>query len=334
MDSITQAALGAAIGQAGFRRLGRRAAAFGAVCGTLPDLDVLLSQGDHWRYIVTHRGSSHSLLVLPLVAIPVGWLGWRLLGRRGTPREWIHLAFWGLITHPLLDVCTTYGTQLLAPLSRRRFAIDCVALVDPVYTVPLLLAVALGLRKRAPPERAARWAQAALVWSTAVLVGGGGWTLYARATFQQQLAAIGFQPTHVRTPVPFFFPMLRHGAAVDARGRVAVTTVVPWAPDRTELVVVDSVDSPRAQAALESERGQLTRWFADDLLSVTEHSSGDLWFQDHRYGMFSDPTWTPFRVVLPAGAPPDGLRRGGEPRDIDPSAEWAAGWALVTGEAP
>ncbi len=331
MDSLTQAALGAAIGQAGFRHLGRRAAVFGALSGTLPDLDVFLSGGDPWQHLLQHRGASHSLLVLPAVAVPVGWLGWRIFGRRGRPRDWIRLAFWALVTHPLLDVCTTYGTQLLAPVSRKRFAIDCISIVDPLYTLPLLAALALGLRKAVEERTAARWAQRALAWGVCWLALGGGWTLFAQATFHKQLEALGFVPEHVRTPVPFFFPMLRHGAAVDAQGRIAVTTVVPWAANRTEVVVVESVQTPRVQAALASPRGQLTQWFADDLLSVTAQPDGALWFRDHRYGMFSDPTQTPFQMVLPAGAPAEALQRGGRPSDLDPAAEWAAGWALVRG---
>ena len=332
MDSLTQAALGAAIGQAGFRRLGRRASFFGALCGTLPDLDVFLSGGDPWRYLLQHRGASHSLLVLPVVAVPVGWLGWRLFGRRGRPRDWVHLAFWALVTHPLLDVCTTYGTQLLAPVTRKRFAVDCISIVDPLYTLPLLAALVLGLRKSVPEQTAARWARVALAWGVCLIGIGGAWTLVAQATFHRQLEAAGFVAEHVRTPVPFFFPVLRHGAAVDAEGRIAVTTVVPWAADRTEIVFVEPVQTPRSEAALASPRGQLTQWFADDLLSVTAQADGTLWFRDHRYGMFTDPTWTPFQTVLPATAPAEALERGGRPRDLDPAAEWAAGWALVRGK--
>ncbi|MBV71490.1 MAG: hydrolase, partial [Myxococcales bacterium] len=73
MDIITQAALGGAIAQGGFKSHQRRGVAFGAFCGIVPDLDGLLSIGDRWQGLVTHRGSSHSLLVLPLLAIPLGW---------------------------------------------------------------------------------------------------------------------------------------------------------------------------------------------------------------------------------------------------------------------
>ena len=31
----------------------------------------------------------------------------------------------------MLDWCTTFGTQLLAPVSRARFALDAIPIVDP-----------------------------------------------------------------------------------------------------------------------------------------------------------------------------------------------------------
>ena len=76
MDSITQAVLGATIAEAGFRRrLGGRAVAFGAICGALPDLDIAAGFIDQWATLTNHRGFSHSLLVLPLVAVGMGWVG-------------------------------------------------------------------------------------------------------------------------------------------------------------------------------------------------------------------------------------------------------------------
>ncbi|MFT5680340.1 MAG: inner membrane protein [Myxococcota bacterium] len=334
MDTITQAFLGAGIGQAGFRSLGRRAVAFGALCGLLPDFDVLLGLGDDWHGLITHRGSSHSLLVLPLVAVPVGWLGWRLLGRRGKPQTWIHLAFWGLITHPLLDVCTTYGTQLFAPLSRQRFSIDAVAILDPVYTLPLIAAVLYGLRRKADMGRSISLARAALGWGLVYLAAGWLWSQHAGAVFTERLAGAGFVPVHLRTPVAPFFPMLRHGVARDANGRIAVATLVPWAPERGTLVVLPSHSSPRVDAVLAADHGQTLTWFSDDLLTVEREDDGALWFYDHRYGMFTDPSWTPFRAMLPAEAPVYALLLkdpGSGGVQLDPAAELRAGWALVVG---
>ena len=81
MDIITQAALGGAVAQAGFRTTGRRGILFGAFCGIVPDLDGLLSIGDGWQDLVIHRGSSHSLWCCHC------WPADRLVGWRFQPKQ-------------------------------------------------------------------------------------------------------------------------------------------------------------------------------------------------------------------------------------------------------
>ena len=70
MDSLTQIALGSAVAVAvmGRRTSVRRSAAWGAVAGTLPDLDVLIDHGDALLDMVLHRAESHSLFYLTLLA--------------------------------------------------------------------------------------------------------------------------------------------------------------------------------------------------------------------------------------------------------------------------
>ena len=335
MDIVTQVALGGAIGQAGFRELGRRGVAFGALCGLTPDLDGLWAAGDPWQNLVTHRGPSHSLVVLPLVAIPLGWLGWRLMGRRGRPQTWIHLAFWALITHPLLDTCTTYGTQLLAPLSDMRFSWDVVAIVDLFYSLPLFAAIVVGFFKSSWPDRASRWARRALAWGGLYLVAQFAWTQANISVFEDRLASGGFVTEHIRMPVPLFWPVVRHGVARDANGRLAVSNQVLWAPERDPIHLIESETSPRIEAALASERGRIWRWFADGMVSVRTRSDGALVLPDHRYGLYTQHTTSIFRARLPAGAAPDALEfvspREAR-RDLDMGAEFSAGWQLLTGE--
>src|SRR5688500_9519513 len=119
MDSLTQIVLGASVAAAVVPAAHRRRAlAVGAVLATLPDLDVLplALVSDPVAVMTWHRSFSHSLLVL----IPLGWLLWRFLRTRWTPvREAPRAWFWAmqlaLVTHPLLDAFTVYGTQLLWP---------------------------------------------------------------------------------------------------------------------------------------------------------------------------------------------------------------------------
>jgi len=148
MDSITQAALGAAIGQATLgKKVGMKGIVAGAVVATIPDLDVALrlfySSYDMLRI---HRGISHSLVFGVVGALAVAFIMQRIKPFRGLSllRLWSFSALC-LITHSLLDYCTAYGTQLLLPFSDACLGLDTVNVVDPVYTVPLLLGTFGGL---------------------------------------------------------------------------------------------------------------------------------------------------------------------------------------------
>lgn len=174
MDSITQGLLGAAAAQAVLaRRLGPRTWLYGALGGMAADLDILIrSSADPMVALTWHRHFTHSLAFIPvgglLCALP--WLV-----RRRPERWWIAAATTiGYATHGLLDAFTSYGTQLWWPISRARVAWDYVAIIDPIYTLLLVVGV-VAARRRASP----RPALAALIASTAYLALGG--VLHARA---------------------------------------------------------------------------------------------------------------------------------------------------------
>ena len=118
MDSITQAVLGASIQGALLGRWqGRKALLYGAMLGTLPDLDVVIDYGDAVADMTYHRGFSHSLLVLSLLAVAITLLARWLRPNPAYSTRRLFLAVWlALITHPLLDAFTSYCTQLLWPL--------------------------------------------------------------------------------------------------------------------------------------------------------------------------------------------------------------------------
>jgi len=157
MDLITQGLLGAVVGQAGFKKtLGRKAIAYGAIIGMVPDADVFfkLFSADICAEMLYHRGFTHSLFFAPLLAPLAGWLC-NYFYKHQQQTSWIGLWFWGLITHPLLDIFTVYGTQLLAPFSTHRFSFSAVPILDPFYSLPLLLSIITGwfLKKRVTLSR-------------------------------------------------------------------------------------------------------------------------------------------------------------------------------------
>lgn len=148
MDSITQATLGAAIAQVGLgKTLGRKAALWGAVCATLPDLDVLVPLGDPISDYAYHRSATHSLLVLSLVAPLLTLLAIRI--HRIPPElrlRWFITLWAVLVTHPLLDSLTIYGTQLFWPFAQSSpVSISSIFIIDLFYTLPLLAGVIVAL---------------------------------------------------------------------------------------------------------------------------------------------------------------------------------------------
>lgn len=148
MDSITQAVLGAAVGEAVLgKKIGNKAAILGAIGGTIPDLDiVLLPFFNDLQRISIHRGYSHSILFSVAGAFLFAWILSKVKWTReiASARLW-WFSFLALFTHIMLDAFTTYGTQLFLPLSDYRVSFDSITIVDPVYTVPLLAGLLLSL---------------------------------------------------------------------------------------------------------------------------------------------------------------------------------------------
>ena len=180
LDSLTHIVLGAALGTAVLgRKVGPRAALWGALCSTLPDLDVLVSLGDPVRDFTFHRAASHSLFWLTLASPFIAWALARLHREAGAGfRGWLVLTWLTLIAHPLLDAFTVYGTQLLLPFSDYPVGMGSLFIIDPLYTVPLIVGVLAAMRWRMrAPARAARWNTVGLVASTVYLA----WTVAAQS---------------------------------------------------------------------------------------------------------------------------------------------------------
>lgn len=172
MDSLTQIVLGAAVGEAVLgKKVGNKAMLYGAIAGTIPDLDVLA------RYLVDtvtatewHRGFSHSMLFAILFAPLLGWLISKLERKLGaTWQEWSWLMFWGLFTHPILDTFTTWGTQLFWPL-KTRLAFQNIFVVDPLYTVPFACFLVLAMRQKRTSRKRRNYNRIGLLVSSCYLI--------------------------------------------------------------------------------------------------------------------------------------------------------------------
>jgi len=209
MDTLTQITLGASVGEALLgKKLGNKAPIWGAVFGMVPDLDVLVNPFvSEVQALVIHRGITHSLL-FSIVAAPLfGWVlhkyYWNNKSEVGW-RDWSLLVFLAIITHIFIDACTSYGTQVLQPFSNYSLSFNSIFIVDPFYTLPLMVGVltALFLRHNAPKRR---WSNnIGLAVSSLYLMAGFGIKAHVNTVFKQNFAAQDIQPQqYMTTPAPF-----------------------------------------------------------------------------------------------------------------------------------
>lgn len=357
MDSLTQITLGAAVGEVVLgRKLGNRAMIWGAVAGTIPDLDVMANLvTDEISALAFHRAITHSLTFSILAAPILGWLlhrmdahegglrnpaRWRDLGvaalailvlvaggslvmpipwleilkigsvvtlaiiffpllstllraLRGISRPpeqrpgfrlWTWFFFWSIITHPLLDACTTYGTQLFQPFSDYRAALNNISVADPVYTFPFLLFVIIASRmaKTGRPRRIFNWigigissAYMIFTFYNKVKVDG----IFERSLQREQIAVQRFMtsPTILNNilwqGVAESDSVYHHGmySLLDARPEVDSFVQIPKHHDWIR---------PYAD-----ERPiQILRWFSDDYYTILRRKDGRLQFNDLRFG--------------------------------------------------
>lgn len=206
MDSLTQIVLGGAVGEAVLgRKVGNKAVLYGAIAGTIPDLDALAGYfTDTITAIEFHRGITHSIL-FSIIAAPIFGFLISLIERRSSAnwKDWSLLMFWGLFTHPILDSFTTWGTQLLWPLEI-RLAFKSIFVIDPLYTLPFLIFLILARRqKRLSPKRK-RYNRMGLLISSAYLVLSLVFKSIAYGNFVQSLERQGIFYSRIDTrPTPF-----------------------------------------------------------------------------------------------------------------------------------
>jgi inner membrane protein len=177
MDSLSQLVLGASISVAvmGRRTAVWKAALWGGICGTLPDLDVVIRYGDAVRDMTYHRAESHAFFYLTLVAPLLAGIASKLHGETTLFKRWFMALWLALVTHPILDTTTIYGTQLLLPFSDHPYGTGSMFIIDPLYTLPLLVGVIVVLSRKA--FAGLPWNTAGLIISTAYL----GWSMIAQA---------------------------------------------------------------------------------------------------------------------------------------------------------
>ncbi len=261
MDSATQFILGASVaGVTLGRTLGPRALLIGGALGTLPDLDSFIPMGNAIDNMTYHRGFSHSVFVLtalsPAIAAVLSRTIDGLKGRFGLAL----LAVWlCLVTHPILDSLTTYGTQIFWPLGNSPpgmapVSFPSVFIIDPVYTLIMLTGVLVFWRKR---ERGYRVLAGTLAAGTVYLAIGAAGHLSVKARAESHPAFQG-KSLHVQ-PSPFNIVGWQILGVDDKEFVVALTGITPGC-DVVPVVRGPRIASPPNAADLSSSVKRL-EWF-------------------------------------------------------------------------
>lgn len=271
----------------------------GAMLGTLPDLDVLIDYDDAVMNFTYHRGFSHSLFVLTAFSVAL----WLLLRRwwaptREAPRRWLAAITLALLTHPLLDAHTAYGTQLFWPLDTPPTMWSTLFIIDPAYTLPLLvgsIAAAIGATRK--------WAGRALAIGIAISTIYLGWSWVGKsiveADARKELALLGLADAPVfSTPTPFNTVLWRVVAMTpDGYLQGYDSLLVNEQPIRFESF---PSQNHLLQAADNVWAVRRLRWFASDFLKV-DVVDNRLVLTDLRMG--GEPNYVFSHVVAEAGNP-------------------------------
>ena len=150
MDPISQGTVGAAFAQSTANKKNILSiTVIGFLAGLAPDLDVLIrSSTDPILFLEYHRQFTHSLFFIPFGALIVALFLYPLF-RKSLSLKTVYLAsFLGYATHGLLDACTSYGTLLFWPLSNERVTWNNISIVDPLFTIPIVILIGIAIKTR------------------------------------------------------------------------------------------------------------------------------------------------------------------------------------------
>lgn len=263
MDSLTQATLGAAVGHLCWnKKLGSKALVLGAIGGTLPDLDIIIYPFlDDIQRLYWHRGESHSIWFILFGSMVTGWLLSKYYkgGKLPFPSALLG-ALLIYATHILIDYFTIYGTQLLAPLSRTGFALGNFFIIDPLFTLPLLLGCIFAAASK--PTTGTKANVAGLTLATCYMF----WSFSAQAiadrTFRLALSKENTNITRQRTTAaPFTTFLWRHIAETDNGFLLAY-----WSIFDSPAKPIQFYHIPRQAELIEkisqSETFEVVEWFS------------------------------------------------------------------------
>lgn len=402
MDSLTQITLGAAVGEVVLgKKIGNKAMVWGAIGGTIPDLDVLSNLvTDELSALAFHRAFTHSFAFSFTVPVLLGFLVYRLYQEKSSARlarafglsflglvvllflggafmpipliemleiaaivavgiiffplfilawrrllkrpplesppsvtSWTWLFFWAIFTHPLLDSCTTYGTQLFQPFSDYRVGFNTISVADPIYTVPFLLLLIVASRF----TRNYKWRSwlnyTGLIVSSCYLL----FTFYNKwqitQVFEQSLEAQNIEYQRLTTTPTILNNILWQGVAetdtIFHFGSYSLLDAEPFIPAFIPIVKNHDLLTPYQ----EDRNVRILEWFNNGYYSVEPQADGSFLLSDLRFGGLTKRDEQKPQFVFQFKLVPDGagLRFEQVPPDREMDGAFEMLWQRILG---
>ncbi|MFC4267493.1 metal-dependent hydrolase [Polaribacter marinivivus] len=325
MDSLTQIILGAACGEAVLgKKIGNRALLFGAIGGTIPDLDVFIGRilyQNEIQAMAFHRGFMHSIFFAIIGCFVFGWLTYKLydFGKRKqttTLKDWVLLFFWSIFTHPILDCFTPYGTQLFTPFTNYRVAFNNISVADPLYTVPFLLCMIVLMFYNRERTRRKWWLKAGIYTSSAYMIFTIANKFHMDAVFEKSFINKGIPFTRFSAQPTIFNNILWYAVAeTETQYHLAYYSLLDKS-NTTDNVI--TVDKNHDLLDMSDKNLNTLTWFSKNYFNLSKKEAADTYkYTDLRYPMLNpnDPNTSVFNFtiyknkgewdILPfAGSPP------------------------------
>ena len=295
MDSLTQIVLGAACGEIVLgKKIGNRALLFGAIGGTIPDLDVFIGRflySNEIQAMAFHRGFMHSILFAVLGAFLFGWLSFKIYntGKRietTTKKNWIKLFFWAILTHPILDCFTPYGTQLFAPFSDYRVAFNNISVADPIYTIPFLLCLIIVMFYNRENQKRKWWLKTGIYISSIYMIFTIGNKLYIDLVFKESFKKAGISYDRFSAQPTILNNILWYAVAeTDKQYHLAFYSLL----DKSSLSEkVISVDKNHDLIDMDNLNLKTLSWFSNGYFNLSKKGETDKYnYVDLRYPMLN-----------------------------------------------
>jgi inner membrane protein len=320
LDTLTHALSGALLARATApkdappRSVPRRVAAGFFACAA-PDLDFVIGFVGPVEYLLSHRGVTHSLILLPAWALLYSWILAKVLREPGGWRALYGVTALALLVHIAGDLITSFGTMIFAPFSDWRAAIGATFIIDLWFSGIILAGLvfsAIFFRSRMPA-----------VAASVVLAGYVGLQFVQKQNAlelgDQYVQAKGLAgarvAAHPRPVSPFNWTVFVSDDEVHRFAHVNLVRKEPrrFAPGEGFIARMDSPYMPVGQAiwvtrsrygetdrelireAWNSEALAFFRWFADvPAFDGLSEGSTCVWFADLRF-LTPGREWLPFR---------------------------------------